>query len=770
MGTMKVCLLVVALAVLPACASVSPLHPRIYVRDDHATIGAGLTVSQLRARLSNPSYSTWRAPLTRNGASAAVERAARYLEQSSPADLAAVAELLTTRTFSYEKNDVSGFLAGAEMAIAFDWVYHALTPEQRAAALANIVTTADSSRKFLLSGGPDINHNYTYMALNAVAVSGLVLSGEPEPYATTAREYLALAKRFLEGPGMVLDTWNARQGAWAEGSHYTFHETLRTLILTLHAYRSATNADYFPQIHQNYGDFVTKAGLFLIACTRPDMTLERTGDISASRAAAALTVPLTVEMLAAGAGSPAAAAQLRSFSRALQTAYGPQALWPEFNWGMRIFFDPRASLAPPYSTLPLFQRLGPGTYDQFTLRSGWTADSSMVTILAGDQYTDHQHLDKGHFLLYHHAGLAVDSGTYSGMYQPGRHANEYAPRTLAHNALLIYDPAQTLPPGYTNDGGQSILRNKQHHSDWPTYLAHQHSEGLDTADVQASDLASTRYAYVRVNLTNAYPGRAGHYDRQFVYLPAADLLLVYDRVTSTNATFSKRWLLHFQDQPSVDGRAAKTGVEDFPNATLTTVRHRGDWQPGGPPVHYDGSLSVQSLLPAQRTITTIGGEGFEYFNNFTGQNYPAGPTRENTALREPGAWRMEVAPAEPTASDLFLNVLHFPNDPATPPPAAALIRPTAGQAAGAHIPGPQHDNAILFSASPSGAAISLPLEYTLNSPSPATHLITQLEPSTAVLIHINGRPPLRRAANPQGVLEFEDSLRGARSIRITAAP
>jgi len=408
---MKAWLLVLTLAIVPAWSAVSPLHPRIYLRHDDASIGAGLTVSQFRARVADPAYAAWRGAVESNGAAAAVERAARYVEQQTPADLSAVRDLLTTRTFSYEKNDVGGFLAGAEMAIAFDWVYAGLTEEERRTAMANIVTTADSSRKFLLHGGPDINHNYTYMALNAVAVSGLVLSGEAEPYATTAQEYLALARKFLEGRGMVLDTWKARQGTWAEGSHYTFHETLRTLILTLHAYRSATDADYFPVIQRDFGDFVTKAGFFLIGCTRPDMTLERTGDISASRAAAALTVPLTVEMLAAGAGDPADASRLRSFSRALQTAYGAKSVWAQFAWGMRIFFDPRAPVEPSYATLPRFQRLGAGTYDQFALRSGWNSDSSMVTILAGDHYTDHQHFDKGQFLIYHHAGLAVDSGT-----------------------------------------------------------------------------------------------------------------------------------------------------------------------------------------------------------------------------------------------------------------------------------------------------------------------------------------------------------------------
>lgn len=38
---------------------VSDLHPRLYVRADDATIGRGLTLSALRARLHDPAYRHW---------------------------------------------------------------------------------------------------------------------------------------------------------------------------------------------------------------------------------------------------------------------------------------------------------------------------------------------------------------------------------------------------------------------------------------------------------------------------------------------------------------------------------------------------------------------------------------------------------------------------------------------------------------------------------------------------------------------------------------
>ena len=747
---------------LPAAGQVSALHPRIYVRHDSARTGKGLTVSQLRSRLSDPEYARWRNPAPGRGAAAMMERAARYLEDGNAGDLEAVRQFLLTNTFSYQKNDVGGFLAGAEMAIAFDWIYAGLSQADRAAAMANIVTTADSSRNFLISGGPDINHNYTYMALNSVAVCGLVLNGEAEPYNARALEYLEMAGRFLESPGKVLDTWNAREGAWGEGSHYTFHETLRTLVLTLAAYRTASETDYFARVQRDHGNFLAKAGRFLIASTRPDMTFERVGETSASRAAAALTVPLTVEMLAGGLTGAAEQARLRSFAQTLREAYGERAVHSSFHWGMRIFFDPRALRTPSFQTLPRAMRLGAGTYEHIMLRNGWTPGSTLITILAGDHFTDHQHFDKGQFLIYHRGGLAVDGGAYDRMYQPGRHSNEYAPRTLAHNCIIVYDPNQAFPKGYTNDGGQNVIRGRQHHGDWPAFLAHRDKEGLHAAEVLACDFEDTsRHDYVRVNLTKAYSEKVTYYDRQFVYLPAPDFLVVFDRVSAAQAGFPKRWLLHFQDRPLIDGNAPEPGLKAWPDAKLTSLRRLGRLEAGGPPVDYDGALWVRTLLPAERTITTVGGPGFEYFNAFTGKNYPVSDPRVAAELRESGNWRIEVAPARPAKDDQFLHVLQIQQ-----PAEAGVVRDDDNKMVGTLILARPESQVVLFASAPTGGPVTLPLRYRISSSAPARHLLAELPPLQDVVVEVNGKVLTRQKVNAQGVLSFRDPGTGRRTIAI----
>jgi hypothetical protein len=746
---------------------VSTLRPRVFVRHDKAKLGKGVTVAEARGRLRQPDYARWRRPVTGRGAAAMLERAMRYLEEGNAADLGEVRDFLRSNTFSYERHDVSGFMAGAETAAAFDWIYSGLSEEDRSTILANLVTTAESSARFLRHGEPDINHNYTYMALTTVAVCGLALAGEAPPYGEKAREYLELAREFIEGPGMALDTWNAREGAWAEGSHYTFHETIRNLVLMFAAYRTASDADYFARIERRHGDFLVKTGRFLIGNTRPDLTFERLGDCTPNRVTANHTVPLTVEMLAWGLGNQSESARLRSFAAALLEAYGEHAIHPFFDWGMRVFHDPKAPRAPSYRSLPLSMRMGAGSTDQIVFRTGWDEDSAQVTIVAGDHFTDHQHFDKGHFLLYRRGGLVVDGGAYDHLYEPGGHWNEYSCRTLAHNTLLVFDPDQRFAKGYANDGGQNVLRGLQHHRDWPSYVAHRDREGLNTADVEAYDSDPARgYHYVRLNLSKAYSSKVADYDRQFVWLPGSATLIVLDRVTAERPEFAKRWLLHFQDRPRVDGRDPPDGVTAFANPSLVSVRRSGQFDAGARVFRYGGTLFVQTLLPMDHLLAVVGGPGFEFFNRFQNRNYPVSVAGRAADPREAGNWRIEVSPGQTVAFDAFLHVLQMAGAPPAEPAQSQLISDGGGKLAGALIRDRRDAAVVLFSADAAGGPIPLPVSYEVPAGYAARHLLTELPPRRRLRVEVNGRRVARVESNAQGVVVFRDRAEGKRTVRL----
>jgi hypothetical protein len=748
---------------------ISRLHPRIFVRNDAARLGRGMRLIQLKERLRDDAYTKWRRPNPPQHLAGMIERAARYLETGDAGDLDTVRTYLSTHTFSQRQHDVGGLLAGAEMAIAYDWVFGGLSDADRQKIVQNIITTADSSYEFLAHGEPDVNHNYTYMALQTVAICGLVLHDEPAPFADRARDYLLMSRDWIEGPGKVLDTWKARQGAWGEGSHYTFHETIRTLMLALQAYRTASDTDYFARIEKEYGDFAAKAGLFMIASTRPDLTFERIGDVLPSRALANLTVPLTIEMIAAGCGNDANAARLRSFSQTLIDAYGEKALNPAFDWGMRIFHDAHAHCTPSYQSYPKALRLGAGTYEHIVFRNGWSEASTMVTIIAGDHYTDHQHFDKGQFLIYHRGGLIVDSGTYDDLYRPEAHWTEYACRTLAHNCLLVYDRNELLPRLYGNDGGQRILRGLQHHGDWNSYLNHYRAEKLDAGNVEAWEYDETKgFGYVRCNLTGAYSDKVSSYDRQFVYLPGPDYLVVADRVRAAGADLPKRWLLHFQEAPQIDGTGLQPGVTEFPGAKAVRAVRGGSLSLGNRTVAYDGRLLLNALLPEQRKILAVGGPGYEYYNTFRSRNYPPNIADRAREPREAGTWRIEIAPEVPSADDMFLNAIQIADGPPGDEAQTQFAGDPGRKLAGVQFEKQGSSVIVLLGRDPGSDLLAQPLEYEVKSGGAARHYIAGLPPSRAVAIDLGSQRGKKETVSPQGVLSFEDPGSGLRKVRITA--
>ncbi|MBL7153682.1 MAG: heparinase II/III family protein [Phycisphaerae bacterium] len=95
-------------------------------------------------------------------------------------------------------------------------------------------------------------------------------------------------------------------------------------------------------------------------------------------------------------------------------------------------------------------------------RSSWANDATYFFFKASDRFTAHQHLDVGHFVIYKHAELIGDGGHYDSF--GSAHDVNYHLRTVAHNTILVRDPAETWPgirAGRVtgNDGGQ--------HHNWP---------------------------------------------------------------------------------------------------------------------------------------------------------------------------------------------------------------------------------------------------------------------------------------------------------------
>jgi len=334
------------------------------------------------------------------------------------------------------------------------------------------------------------------------------------------------------------------------------------------------------------------------------------------------------------------------------------------------------------------QRFFPGV-GHLVMRDGWTPESTWIEFDCGPYFAKHQHLDQNQFTIYHRGYLAIDSGAdYTDTESP--HYLNYYRRTVAHNSVLVYDPAERFfwsdnLWSAANDGGQRMdsarywntIRSRE---DW-----NRTRDLWDLGSMRVVDYVPGQYHYALGDATHAYSrNKLRSFTRELVYIPGQNLLFVFDRVVSTNPAFGKAWLLHGVNQPSFDqdnGKAA-AGSQEFRQAKSFRFAEGS------------GELLVHSLLPKERVITRRGGSGNEFYAPGddhggawgSGENWPleppeGAPLPEDPKLHRmwklfwgedfnriqpsnrknvvPGSWRVEVSPASPSEKDLFLHVLEI---------------------------------------------------------------------------------------------------------------
>ena len=376
-----------------------------------------------------------------------------------------------------------------------------------------------------------------------------------------------------------------------------------------------------------------------------------------------------------------------------------------------VFNDP--GLEPrPLDELPLTHYF-PSPKGAMIARTGWEdgvdSPAAVVEMKINEWYfANHMHLDAGAFQIYYRGVLANDSGYYqAGDRSKGPSNNgasgygslhdiNYNKRSIAHNVVTVYDPNETfvserwakLP--VTNDGGQRMpnqWREPVEQTDFldprnayriGAVLAHTFGPGPDTPD----------YTYLEGDLTRAYSRKIRAYQRSFAFFNLKDddtpgVLVVFDRVVSSNPDFRKAWLLHGLEEPEIAG--SRTVFKDTREG-------------------YTGKLTVDTLLPEpdDAEITAIGGPGRQFLVD--GVNYPV--TLHEGGINEGGGWRIEVSPKTHRATDYFLNVLqignHTPDTPAMP--VEKLETPT-------HLGARVGDRVVYFARSPGRVAGPVELHF-----------------------------------------------------------
>jgi hypothetical protein len=750
---------------------ISTLRPRLFVRADDATVGRGITLSALRSRSTDPAYGDWVDYQEGiKGWASLPAMAMQYLLKGNHEIAIAVGEHLARTPFSYGEHTSTAAMI-YNSAIAFDWVRSALPDELGLAIAQKLLEGADHLKGGVIS--PSINHNYSIVSLHAVAMAALAAYGEGEDINRRALDDLNIVRGALLNDNMFFETFRQKEGTWGEGNHYTPFVVFYPFLMTLRGMTTASSTDYFDIVRDDYGNFIAPMATFVLANFRPDFTLERIGDVTGRVVPRGTFLRPLLDLLASEIRNATLQGQVHSFANQLSECYGQDLVPDIYGWMMLVNYDSHLPVIPSYKTLPLVMRFGENSYEHIMFRSGWDEDATLITFITGDHYTDHQHFDKGHFLIYKHGGLVIDGGGYSSMYASSW--SNYSTRSLAHNSVLVYDPAEPVKEGVQGtkiypDGGERIIRGAQSLASWKEYKEKGDDFGLNTADVLAFDSGppSGDYDYVKSNLTNAYGDHVVWMDRQLLYLPKVDVLFVKDRAI-TDKPLDKYWLLHFQERPSVDGKTPEAGVTEYGNADVVHAERNGELALEGRSIRYSGSLFVETLLPQKSTLSIVGGPGYEYFNRFSKINFaPERPFADN---REAGNWRMEVSPAKPGAATAFLHAIQVSGSTGGSMVRTQYVKSNHGKMEGAFFQSDKNPYIVLFSASLDAKGdkfqrAHLPVSYNINSGAAITHILAELEPAKKVNVSVAGRRIGTFKTSDAGVLMFRDNGSGARRITI----
>ena len=118
--------------------------------------------------------------------------------------------------------------------------------------------------------------------------------------------------------------------------------------------------------------------------------------------------------------------------------------------------------------------------------------------------------------------------------------------------------------------------------------------------------------------------------RQFVFVPP-NHFVVCDRVTSTQAEFQKRWLLHTAREPRLEGKMFSA-------------------------VQGEGRILCRTIFPEDATLVAIGGPGKEFWTD--GRNWPLPQRwRRPRNMELMGKWRVEVSPGAARKTDVFVHLI-----------------------------------------------------------------------------------------------------------------
>ena len=592
-------------------------HPRVYVRSSD--------LPAVRAKLKQQDFQkSWELI---QASDQPVCRAFVYLMTGDEKmGRQAIAEGLANLKSGYDGRPFYNHMHKA--ACIYDWCYNLLSESEKADYIEAFKTFAAKDHNRGYPPDPDRARSITghdcegFVMTNMMPAGVAIYDEDPEMYTAAARIFF---QQHLPACNFYYQSHMHHQGTHYNGERYV-HD-----IATSWFFRRLGAGDVF-DTEQQYVAYQ------LLYHLRPDGQFVKMGDDN-DGAGDSLHKRLPARLAGMYYDDP----YLLGFSECKRFSTWQSDFYSIFDL---LFLEPDAPRAS-FDDLPLTKYFG---YPMGTMiaRTGWemgveSRDAVVQMNIGQMYYSNHHHRDFGTFQVYYRGLLAMDTGVYQSgedsMYGTD-HWRDYYQQTLAHNGLMIFDPA-TLEKDH---GGQQVITHETRTLE--SLLSQDRQLGQVTGWAFGPDEKRPRYSYLAGDITKAYGEKAKKVTRSMVTLNTDDeahpcVLLVYDQVVSSNPAFKKAWYLHSLQEPGIDGMQ-------------TTIVSDGEAYHGG---QHGGQLVVETLAPSNARIEKVGGTDKACWNEATQRDYSPDLSGSRARGDELGAWRIEIIPSEPAEDDRFLNVL-----------------------------------------------------------------------------------------------------------------
>lgn len=527
-------------------------------------------------------------------------------------------------------------------ALAYDWIYDALTPGQRVRygdALGSWLRYFTEKPEILLKWGHwEYNQTWGPIHLNimncrdaltqklfiALAVSG------------SGTKYEADAKTFLDSwnkrvPTECLPAFDRMGGVWSESYGHGGYGPVTVIPYAFEAWRTATGIDYLKQLKPWGYPVEEPRWIAYTMMPHNDRTAWIDDGDGSKPGAFARAAPMLHDGLS------------QWFSDRGRD-------WMRERWQRVACYDPSISATTP-NKLPLAY-LFPGAGHVY-MRSAWEDPNATWAFFGcGPQYAGHSRDDEGHFLICKRGALVSRQGG-----QGPNDTDYYAGGSLIYNIVTIFDPEEKFrrDKGNENDGG--LLRHV-YEGTFPRERGH------IVAFENAPD-----YTYAAAEITTGYnPAKTKEVTRQFLYLRGErEFFVVFDRVEATRPEFRRHFFLHVPTEP--EAGATRLSWLSLPEADGDrTVLSQGR-----------SRMFLTTVLPENAQIVTRGGPGQEAWGHPLepkGQYNHMGEGRLKPPLCP---WRIEVGDPNPGARSLFLHVFEVADEKASHPAVVRFVPPAGVQ-------------------------------------------------------------------------------------------